>query len=66
MNAYDPHPDEYKGTASQELKEFLSAMKGKGLGVSVLFDESVGIWQDNEESLEPVKFNLPSKSELVD
>ena len=66
MNTYDPRPDEYKGTASQKLKEFLSTVKGKGLGVSVLFDESVRIWQANKESLEPVKFNLPPKSELVD
>ena len=41
-------------------------MKRKGLGVSVLFDESLRIWQDNEESLEPIKFNLPPKSELFD
>ena len=41
-------------------------MKGKGLGVSVLFDESLRIWQDNEESPEPVTFSLPPKSELLD
>ena len=41
-------------------------MKGKGLGVSVMFNESLRIWQDDEESSESVKFNLPPKSELID
>ena len=44
IDTFDPHPDEYKSTATKKLREFWSAMKGKGLGVSVLFDESLRIW----------------------
>lgn len=36
---YDPRPTEYRGSAPEKLKEFVKAVNGKGLGVSVLFDK---------------------------
>jgi len=66
INDFDPRPEEYKNTASQKLQGFLEAMKGKDLGVSVLFDESLRIWEKDAETQEPDKFDLPSNSELIE
>ena len=35
----DPRPVEHRGTAPQLMQDFLESVKGKGLGVSVLFDK---------------------------
>lgn len=37
---FDPHADEYHGTAPTRMELFLKAVKGKDLGVSVLMDSS--------------------------
>jgi len=66
INDFDPRPDEYKGTASQKLQDFLEAMRGNDLGVSVLFDEKLRIWEKDAEAPEPVKFDLPLNAELIE
>ena len=66
INDFDPHPHEYKGTASQKLRCFLEAMKGKDLGVSVMFDENLRIWEEDAEAPEPDKFDLLSNSDLIE
>ena len=66
INDFDPRPHEYKGTVSQKLQCFLEAMKGKDLGVSVMFDENLQIWEEDAEAPEPDKFDLPSNSDLIE
>ncbi len=36
----DPRPTEYRGSAPSLMDNFLKAVKGKGLGVSILLDKS--------------------------
>ena len=37
MEDFDPHPLEYKGTASSQVKKILKKIDGKNWGLSVLF-----------------------------
>ena len=41
INNLDPRPVEHRGTAPQLMQDFLKSVKGKGLGVSVLFDKDL-------------------------
>ena len=66
INDFDPRPDEYKGTTSQKLQDFLEAMRGNNLGVFVLFDEKLRIWEKDAEALEPGTFDLPSNADLIE
>ncbi|KAL5493881.1 hypothetical protein EMCRGX_G015116 [Ephydatia muelleri] len=47
---FDPRPPVQKGTAPHLLKDSLTNVKGKGLGVSLLFDNDTTVWKD-ENSL---------------
>ena len=44
LETFDPRPEEFQGTATDMLSQFLTKMKGKGLGVSLLFDQTVQYW----------------------
>ena len=37
LSEYDPRPTEFRGKAQDGLQSFLYEVKGKGLGVSILF-----------------------------
>ena len=67
LSDYDPRPTEYHNTAQDQLKHFLSKVKGKGLGVSVLFDPDSRVWEPTDlDKMEPVsQSQLPSKEDLV-
>jgi len=41
-------------------------MGGIDLGVSVLFDEKLQIWEKDAEAPEPDKFDLPLNAELIE
>lgn len=63
LNDYDPRPMEYRGKACDNLENFLSKVKGKGLGVSVLFDPEGRVWKVDES--DETQATLPSKDVLV-
>ena len=46
---FDPHPAKYRGNAQGLLKELLEQVRGSGLGVSLLFDESTRYWSDSAD-----------------
>ena len=55
LSDFDPRPPEHQGTAPHLLKDFLTKVKGKGLGVSLLFENDTAVWKDecdlsNEQS----------------
>ena len=37
---YDPRPEKYRNNIDAHMKKFLAAVRGKGLGVSLLMDPS--------------------------
>ena len=41
IKGFDPRPNEHRGTAPARMDKFLEAVKGQGLGVSLLFDNDV-------------------------
>ena len=53
LESFDPRPAEFQNTASSSLDTFLEAMKGKGLGVSLLFDPTVRVWRNSTSSAGP-------------
>ena len=59
MEDFDPRPLKYRGTATTQMKEYLKKIRGKGLGVSVLFDPSMQYWRSEEsEKSSPPLMNL--------
>lgn len=68
LHEFDPRPTEYRGTASVLLQSFLTSVKGKGLGVSVLLDEDTRVWAVEGEGGASVDSSespsLPSRDEL--
>lgn len=46
LSTYDPRPSEYHGTAPQLMNDFMKKVKGKCLGISVLFDKDATVWHD--------------------
>jgi hypothetical protein len=64
LSEYDPRPMEYHGKAQGHLQDFLSKVKGKGLGVSVLFDPEGRVWKLNNEAQATLS-DLPSKDVLI-
>ena len=54
----------YHGSASDRISNFLSAVKGKNIGVSVLFDPDTRVWADNTEELATLP-SIPSREELL-
>lgn len=65
---YNPRPAELRGTAKDQLKVFLANVKGKGLGVSVLFDPDCRVWNsDSISQMTPLnKLCLPSEGDLTE
>ena len=68
LSKFDPRPVEHRGTAPDLLQKFITAVKGKGLGVSALFDKDMRVWTHDENaavrtSVEP---HLPSRNELIE
>jgi len=61
LEEFDPRPPEYRDTASSQLTEFLGKVRGKGLGVSLLFDPNTQYWQIGEN---PTAAAFPSHSDL--
>lgn len=47
LKEFDPRPTECHGTAPNLLNDFLAKVKGKGLGVSVLFDQDMRVWKND-------------------
>ena len=65
LTNYDPRPVDCRGTTPELLSKFLTKVKGKGLGVSVLLDKDMQVWQSGDsDSLFPEDHNLPSNSEI--
>lgn len=64
---FDPRPEEFRGTAKEQLKGFLANVKGRGLGVSVLFDSDCRVWNsDSISQITPMnESRLPSKSDIT-
>ena len=73
LESFDPCPDECKGTASSSLNRFLEATRGKGLCMSLLFDESARVWKpptNNDAEKEetpptPVDYSILSKDKIL-
>ena len=71
VSDFDPRLAENRGTASALLEGFLAAVKGKGLGVSVLLDKDTRVWTGEESSQKSAVgpsegSQLPSRSELLE
>ena len=47
---YDPRPEKYRNNIDAHMKKFLAAVRGKGLGVSLLMDPSTWYWSDNAQT----------------
>jgi len=61
---FDPRPPEYRGNAQHLMKDFLVSVKGKGLGVSVLFDKNLRSRPTDSSS--GASTCIPSRAEIVD
>ena len=59
LEDFDPRPSKYRGTAPSHLTDFLEKVRGKGLGVSLLFDSNTQHWTVDEPSSDNQPPNLP-------
>ena len=60
---YDPRPEMHRNKVDTHMKKFLDAVRGKGLGVSLLLDPSTWYWGENTQpALLPPE--LPSIEQL--
>ena len=64
LEEFDPRPPEYRGTANAELGTFLDKVRGRGLGVSMLFDSSTRVWEEESSSTLITPPDLPSRRQL--
>ena len=65
MTGFDPRPSELRGNASDQMRSFLGKVKGKGLGVSLLFDSDCRCWSTTADcATNALSPQLPSKEEL--
>ena len=64
LSDFDPRPSMYRGSASDQMPSFLSSVKGKNLGVSVLFDPDTRVWATHTEELFTPSC-VPSRDELL-
>ena len=44
MTDFDPRPSELRGNVIDQMHSLLGKIKGKGLGVSLLFDSDCRCW----------------------
>ena len=72
LATFDPWPPEYHGTAPEQMKDFLKKVKGKGIGVSVLLDTDVRVWEGSCEGhlvavpVPATEPHIPSRKELME
>ena len=68
LSEYDPRPTEFRGKAQDGLQSFLYEVKGKGLGVSILFDPDCHVWKPATvtDTMIPIVSQLPSKEQLIE
>ena len=65
LEEFDPRPRKYRGSAPARLTEFLGKVRGKGLGVSLLFDPSTQYWSATEQPpSESPSPSLPCRPDL--
>ena len=65
LEEFDPRPHKYRGSAPAQLTAFLGKVRGKGLGVSLLFDPSTQYWTPTEQpSSESQSPSLPCCPDL--
>ena len=50
LEEFDPRPQKYRQTASSQLDRFLEKVRGKGLGVSLLFDSTTKYWANGDNA----------------
>ena len=46
---FDPRHTEFRGTTNERLKDFLGKVRGKGLGISLLFNSECRCWSTTSE-----------------
>ena len=63
---FDPRPVEYRGSAPEKLKEFVKTVKGKGLGISVLFDEDFRCKSADTTPVASGQLSVPTRQELME
>lgn len=63
---FDPRLIEQRGTAPQLMQDFLKSVKGKGLGVSVLFDKDLRFTPSETSSSTPELPSTESKQAIVE
>ena len=61
LENFDPRPTQYRGTAKDHLPALLDKVRGKGLCISLLFDES---YQNSSIADLPADTTLPSTESL--
>ena len=62
LEDFDPRPLKYRGKANDQLTSFLEHVRGKGLGISLLKDESTRYW--SSDRMTTSTHDLPSNLEL--
>ena len=50
LEDFDPRPQKYRGNANTQLTAFLHQVRGKGLGTSLMKDESTHYWSTDVTS----------------
>ena len=60
---YDPRPEQYRNKTDGHMRKFLDAVRGKGLGVSLLLDPATRYWGKYTQP-DLVGPNLPSVNQL--
>ena len=50
LEEFDPRPQKYRQTAPSQLDRFLEKVRGKGLGVSLLFDSTTKYWANGDNA----------------
>ena len=62
---FDPRPVEYRGSAPQQMETFLKAVKGKGLGVSMLLDDDAKVKKSDSVMVSSALPTPPCRDEII-
>jgi len=62
---FDPRPVEYRGSAPQQMETFLKAVKGKGLGVSMLLDDDAKVKKSDSVMVSSGLPTPPCRDEII-